>query len=280
VFRRPRGARKAVVAVIAAACLGGMAAAGFAGPPSAATAHGAVSLSAAQVSVAKAPPPVESIDCRHLKCVALTFDDGPGVSTGELLRVLSRAHVHATFFMLGIQVHAYPTLAKQVAAAGHEIADHTWDHKDLTQMSERKVKAEIARARAMILKVTGRAPQLFRPPYGSTTPEVARLAGALGMPEVLWDVDTDDWLYRHAPVVQANAVNAAFPGAIILMHDIYPSTVAAVPGIIKQLRAQGYTLVTVSQLFGTMKPGTEYFGSPKSASKPLLSAGPARHRKH
>ena len=131
-------------------------------------------------------------------------------------------------------------------------------------MSPREIKLEIARARTEIAHATGREPQLFRPPYGSTTHQVAVLAGALGMPEVLWDVDTVDWLYRHPMDVQRNAVNAAFPGAIILMHDIYPSTIAAVPKIIKLLRARGYTLVTVTQMYGRMKPGTEYFGRPGS----------------
>lgn len=241
--------------------------AGFAGGAAPTRAAGAINLSAVHRAA------VKPVDCRHLKCVALTFDDGPNRSTADLLKVLRRAHVRATFFMLGIQVQQFPQVARAVARGGHEIGDHTWDHKDLTRMSPHDVKVEIARARTEIAHATGREPQLFRPPYGSTTPTVARLAGALGMPEVLWDVDTQDWLYRHPHDVQHNAVGAAFPGAIILMHDIYPSTVAAVPAIIKQLRERGYTLVTVSQLYGRMRPGVEYFGMPSAKPKPQPSVG-------
>jgi peptidoglycan/xylan/chitin deacetylase (PgdA/CDA1 family) len=127
-------------------------------------------------------------------------------------------------------------------------------------MTPHQAKLEIARARTEMAHVTGHEPQLFRPPYGSTTHGVAVLAGRLGMPEVLWDIDTEDWLHRNPADVRRAAVKHAFPGAIILMHDIYPSTVAAVPAIIKALRAQGYTFVTVSQLIPHMKPGHEYFG--------------------
>lgn len=255
----PHGARRAALAALVIGALTGSLVAGLAPGPSR-TAAAAIRLSAVHGAAKPPAPALRPVDCRRLKCVALTFDDGPNRYTEGLLAVLRGAHVHATFFMLGIQVQAFPQVARDVARAGHEIGDHTWDHRDLTRMSARQVKLEMARAATEIAHATGRAPQLFRPPYGSTTSAVAALAGVLGMPEVLWDVDTQDWLYRHPIDVQRNAVKAAFPGAIILMHDIYPTTIAAVPQIIRQLRARGYTLVTVSQMFGHMKPGTAYFG--------------------
>lgn len=202
---------------------------------------------------------IPGVDCRRAKCVALTFDDGPDVYTEQLLRTLRGAHVRATFFMVGIQVQKFPRVARDVALATEEIGDHTWDHKDLTALSRHDARIEIARDRTAIGHATGMWPALFRPPYGSTNPMVAGLVGGQGMPVILWNVDTVDWRDRVASVVAQRAVSEARPGSIILMHDIYSSTVDAVPAIIKGLRQRGFTLVTVSQLLGSTRPGQTYF---------------------
>ena len=211
------------------------------------------------------PPPVATggrlpgVDCRRAKCVALTFDDGPDIYTERLLHTLRSAHVRATFFMVGIQVQKFPAVARHVAGATEEIGDHTWDHQDLTQISPHDARVEIARARTEIADVIGMLPALFRPPYGSMNPAVAAMVGSAGMPVIQWNVDTLDWRDRITNVVAQRAVNQARPGSIILMHDIYPSTVDAVPAIIKGLRQRGFTLVTVSQLLGSPRPGQTYF---------------------
>lgn len=202
---------------------------------------------------------VPGVDCRRAKCVALTFDDGPDNYTEQLLRTLRGAHVRATFFMVGIQVQKFPKVARDVALATEEIGDHTWDHKDLTALSRHDARIEIARARTAIGHATGMWPALFRPPYGSTDPTVAGLVGGQGMPVILWNVDTVDWRDRVASIVAQRAVSEARPGSIILMHDIYSSTVNAVPAIIKGLWQRGFTLVTVSQLLGSTRPGQTYF---------------------
>lgn len=264
------GRNQAAVAVITAGVLAGTVVAGV-GPGSSAP-HEHVSLVAGHpAKVVAARPPVGAslpvatgvrtpgVDCRRAKCVALTFDDGPDIYTDRLLRTLRGAHVRATFFMLGIQVRKFPAIARHVAAAGEEIGDHTWDHRDLTRLDPRAIRAEIAQAKAEIADVIRMEPAMFRPPYGSTNATVARAAGSLGMPEILWNVDTVDWRDRHAAVVAQRAVSDARPGSIILMHDIYGSTVDAVPAIIKGLRQRGFTLVTVSQLLGSPKPGRTYF---------------------
>lgn len=262
------------MAVIAAGALAGAVVAGFDTGPSAP--HPRLSLASAHtigsggaVKPAARPPvdaaPVATggripgVDCRRAKCVALTFDDGPDIYTEQLLRTLRDAHVRATFFMLGIQVQKFPTVARHVAAATEEIGDHTWDHKDLTLITPHDARIEIARARTEIADVIGMWPALFRPPYGSTNPTVAGLAGGLGMPVILWNVDTLDWKDRVAKIVAQRAVSEARPGSIILMHDIYSSTVDAVPAIIKGLRQRGFTVVTVSQLLGSTRPGRTYF---------------------
>ena len=233
--------------------------------------HDHLSLAAGHPTTIAARPPIGAalpvaagartprVDCRHARCVALTFDDGPDIYTDRLLGTLRAAHVRATFFMLGIQVQKFPAVARHVARAGQEIGDHTWDHQDLTQLSPEAARAEIARAKTEIADTIDMEPALFRPPYGSTDPAVAHLIGLLGMPVILWNVDTLDWRDRYADVVSQRAINEARPGSIILMHDIYPSTVDAVPTIIKGLRQRGFILVTVSQLLASTRPGQIYF---------------------
>ena len=261
---RPRfGPRRAVLVAAGVSALVAAITAGLSGPgstPQTGLGLAASTTRATAQTVHTHDARARAVDCRRLKCIALTFDDGPGPTTEQLLKILRGAHAHATFFMIGIQVQQFPRVARDVVRAGDEVGDHTWDHPDLDTLSPQRVRWEIAKARTEIIHATGVAPRFLRPPYGSTGPMVGSVAGSLGLPQVLWDVDTQDWLFRDQARVRTNAVSAAFPGAIILMHDIYPSTVAAVPGIIKQLRAEGYTLVTVSQLVGQMRPGTEYFG--------------------
>lgn len=268
------GRRQSAAAVIVAGALAGTIVAGVGHGSSAPHAH--LSLSSAHTLTARrivrpaarpplAPTPVAiggripRLDCRREKCVALTFDDGPDRYTERLLHTLRGAHVRATFFMLGMQVKQFPTVARHVAAATEEVGDHTWDHKDLTLISPHDARVEIARARTEIAAVIGMWPSLFRPPYGSINPKVAGLVGGLGMPVIQWNVDTLDWRDRNATIVAQRAVSEARPGSIILMHDIYPSTVDAVPAIIKGLRHRGFTLVTVSQLLGSTRPGQTYF---------------------
>lgn len=264
------GRRQAAAAVVAAGVLAGSVVAGIG--PSDSSPHSRLSLAGAHTVAVKpaarpplGPPPVATggrapgLDCRRAKCVALTFDDGPDIYTEQLLRTLRGAHVRATFFMLGIQVRKFPSVARHVAGATEEIGDHTWDHQDLTQISPHDARVEIARARTEIADIIGVLPAVFRPPYGSMNPAVAAMVGSAGMPVIQWNVDTLDWRDRYSNVVAQRAISEARPGSIILMHDIYASTVNAVPAIIKGLRQRGFTLVTVSQLLGPTRPGRIYF---------------------
>ena len=180
------------------------------------------------------------------KLIALTFDDGPNpTTTSQLLKILSDAKVSVTFFALGMEAQSYPELIKQESEQGHEVASHTWDHKDLVTLSPAQQKQEIESAQQLINNLTGKNVQLFRPPYGSYNASVLQQTS---LTAVNWSIDTNDWRYNtSAPVVQ-NALANAHDGAIILMHDIHPWSVGAVPQIIQELKKQGYTFVTVSQL--------------------------------
>ncbi len=196
------------------------------------------------------------------KLIALTFDDGPNPNTTpQLLKILTDAQVPATFFALGKEAQTCPQIIKEEADRGNEVASHTWDHKDLVTLSPDQQKQEIESANQLINKITGKNVTLFRPPYGSYNKSVL---SQTNLSAVNWTVDTNDWRYRtSAPVVQ-NVSTYAHDGAIILMHDIHQWSVDAVPQIIQNLKAQGYTFVTVSTLLtvqdGGAKPQQVYFG--------------------
>lgn len=211
------------------------------------------------------PPPAPGepspeVNCRKERCVALTFDDGPSArTTPRLLDILSAADAHATFFVLGSQAQAYPRLLRRVASDGHEIGNHSWSHPDLTRISASSARKQIDRTSRVIEKITGLRPVLLRPPYGARNTKVDALARAGGYSEVLWSIDTRDW-ENHSPKKIVAAAKKARRGSIILMHDIHPDTVDAVPAVIAALRKKGFTLVTVSDLLGSPKPGKRYYG--------------------
>ena len=178
------------------------------------------------------------------KLVALTFDDGPSAATtGRLLDILKEKGVKVTFFVLGIMVEKWPEVVQRAIAEGHEVENHTMGHKKFTRMNQGAVEWEIARAREVIEAVTGQGVKYLRTPYGIVT-DSSKL-----MPIVLWSVDPQDWKDKNAQTVRERVVGAVHDGAIVLMHDIYGTTVDAVAGIIDDLRAQGYEMVTVNELF-------------------------------
>ncbi|GAA2394984.1 polysaccharide deacetylase family protein [Nonomuraea africana] len=207
------------------------------------------------------------VDCEKDKCVALTFDDGPGPYTGELLEELRKAGARATFFTVGTNVAASPELVDAMREQGHLVANHTWSHRDLTKLSSSKITDAIGRAQSAISLEVGQTPTLLRPPYGAVNEQVTSIARKLGLALVNWDVDTTDGRERNPAAVARRAVAGAHPGAIILMHDVHRTTVEAVPAILRQLTAKGYTFVTVPELYGSagMQPGRIYY----SGKQPL-----------
>lgn len=203
---------------------------------------------------------VPGVDCsrKAARCVALTFDDGPGPYTDRLLATLRAASVPATFFMVGTSVRRFPAQARHVARAGMEICAHSWSHRDLTRLTPAGVAADFRRVSTVIRRATGVAVDCERPPYGAFDKTVlAKTNAAL----ILWTVDTLDWKYRDAARI-ARIASRAHPGDVILLHDIHPKSVAAVGAIIDRLRARGFTFVTVAQMAsrtGTLIPHVDYF---------------------
>ncbi|MCY9782820.1 polysaccharide deacetylase family protein [Nocardiopsis sp. EMB25] len=205
-------------------------------------------------------PVDDAVDCSdpETRCVALTYDDGPGGRTPELLDTLAEYDARATFFVTGVPVLEHPRTVRRAYAEGHEIANHTLSHPDLSAMGQGAARAELETVQAQVYRETGYTMDLMRPPYGATDDGVASVTEDMGLAQILWSVDTNDWKDRNASVVSGRALGGASDGAIILMHDIHGTTIDASHEIIRELDARGYTMVTVSQLLGTTTPGAAY----------------------
>ncbi len=205
------------------------------------------------------PPLGTKVDCSKVACAALTFDDGPGRRSGELLRMLVKANAPATFFMLSSTAANNKQTAAAIAAnPAMEIANHSISHPDLRNLSASGVSRQVVDAKQRLETQTGRTIDLFRPPYGSSNSTVRAAAASSGQAIIMWDVDTMDWSHRNSAKVVSIALRQVRAGSIILMHDIHSSTVDAVPNLIKALNQRGYTLVTVGTLLGTTKGGQTY----------------------
>ena len=185
--------------------------------------------------------------------IALTFDDGPWpTTTSQVLDVLKKNNVKATFFMVGKQVEKYPQLLKQVVAEGHAIGNHTWSHQ-YGQYDESAAAHELNDAAALFDKTTGVKTSLFRPPAGILNNGLAAYAQQKKYAVVVWSVDSKDWRY-HGTTTKAlleSVVKDAKPGGIVLLHDgggDRSTTVQALPQLITALQKRGYTFVTVPEL--------------------------------
>ncbi len=193
--------------------------------------------------------------------VALTFDDGPhGTYTNSILDTLSQYGVKATFFTLGSQAAAYPSVVQRAHSLGHEIGSHSYSHPDLNGCSATKIQNEISSTVSVLRTATGAGPTVFRPPYGNHNSTVR---GAAGVPLILWNVDTLDWKSKNASAVTSHVLSHASDGDVILMHDIYGSTAEAVKSIVPALLERGFRLVTVSELAKekgvSLNAGTVYY---------------------
>jgi peptidoglycan/xylan/chitin deacetylase (PgdA/CDA1 family) len=222
----------------------------------------ATSPSTARAAAAHgAPAGFGTVDCRKARCIALTFDAGPSEHSARLLDVLKEKKVPATFFLLGKRhIEKYPELVKRMAAEGHEVASHTWDHKILTRIKPAEIRAELEKPNDAIERLTGQTPTLMRPPQGRTNDAVHKISRELGLAEVLWSVTAKDYQTSDPKLIQQRVLKQSSRDGIILLHDLYPGTVPAVPGIIDALKERGYVFVTVPQLLapGKAEPGSVY----------------------
>lgn len=188
--------------------------------------------------------------------IALTFDDGPHPTlTPRLLDILKEKGVKATFFVLGQCVVANPAVLGRAAAEGHEIGNHSWDHKSLLKGGGSGVASEINQTNAAIENATGKKTSLVRPPYGATNASITkRLNEEFGLKVIMWDVDPLDWKVRNPAHVKDEILKATKPGSIVLSHDIHPTTIEAMAETIDALKAKGFKFVTVSELIAMDRP--------------------------
>lgn len=218
--------------------------------PIEATAGGGQAPAPAATPGATRPSTAVGPDCTTVTCVALTYDDGPGADTAQVVDAFTAAKAPATFFQLGRMIEANPEVAKQVASAGHEVGSHSFSHPNLVSISGDRLNKELSGTADIMETAYGRRPMIMRPPYGSHNARVDEVIRSTGAAIIQWDFDTNDWQTRSQSSTE-NAVvygGGAKANAIVLMHDIHPSTVAASPAILEGLQKKGVTLVTVSEL--------------------------------
>ncbi len=203
--------------------------------------------------------------------IAMTFDDGPHIeNTPRLLDMLKERGIKATFFVVGQCAAEYPQILKRIAEEGHEIANHSWSHPQLSKMGEGSVTDQLQRTHDVITQTTGIAPKIMRPPYGAFTPNQRGWANhKWGYKIILWDVDPLDWKIRNADHVKSVILKETVNGSIILSHDIHKTTIDAMPATLDGLAAKGFKFVTVSELIAMDKPATP---KPKASPAPKTPA--------
>ncbi len=199
-------------------------------------------------------PQEEKVSVEHIRknldpdkpMVALTFDDGPyDRVTNRIVRVLAKNDSRATFFVVGNRVERYADTMKNAFQKGNQIATHTFDHGDLSKMKKKQIRRELKRSFRVMKKINGENPTMLRPPYGNVNDKMRQ---TIQIPMIYWSVDTEDWASRNRDKVLSRCKSIK-DGDIVLMHDLYPSTAAAVEKLVPKLRKKGFQLVTVEELF-------------------------------
>lgn len=179
------------------------------------------------------------------KMIALTFDDGPGPYTDELLDGLEKLNAKASFFLVGEKIKSYPDTVAKIAEKGHLIGNHTYSHIKLTALSPDEIKKEIDKTNEEIKAITGEAPQFFRPPFGRYNSDTLNY---VDMISVRWSKDTIDWKYEDEERLYRYLIKNAGDGEIFLMHDVEKTTVKGVLRAIETLQKQGYKFVRADEL--------------------------------
>ena len=212
------------------------------------------------------------------RVIALSFDDGPSPYTPQVLSVLQQYGVPATFFAVGTQVAAYPQYTRMVVAAGDPVENHAWSHAELTTLTAAQIGAQVDRAQAEIASVIGAAPNCVRPPYDAFDQTVLTVVGARGLTTMSYSVAPSDWSRPGVTAIVNGVVGAAFPGAVVDLHDgggDRSETVAALPRIITALRAKGYGFVSIcGYLHARDKSAVYGFGQAPPTGSPVVSNTP------
>lgn len=205
-----------------------------------------VNTTAVNITAANLNESAEAVPSSEMKKISLTFDDGPHPKyTSEVLDVLKEKGVRATFFTVGYRAETLPHLILKARNQGCGIGNHTYNHKDLTKMSDADVVSDLEKCSEIIKSITGSYPTVYRPPFGNINKakETCISTKGIEMKKVMWDIDSADWRTKDVNTVVRNVCRDAKDGDIILMHDFYPQTVKALPLIIDKLREKGFEFV-------------------------------------
>lgn len=198
--------------------------------------------------------------------VGLTFDDGPTGSTSALLNVLRANGVRATMFNIGQNVQNNRSAAQAQVAAGMWVGNHSWSHAHMTSMSQSQMQSDLSQTSSAIQSATGIRPQLFRPPYGETNSTLQSVASSLGMRQVIWDVDSQDWNGASVSQIVSNASRLQ-AGQVILMHDGIQNTRDSIGQIVANLTSRNLCP-------GMISPSTGRAVAPDGATPPPGSTTP------
>ena len=202
--------------------------------------------------------------------IALTFDDGPKPGLTEpLIDLLVREKVPATFFVIGRNAAANPDIMRRIGQAGMELANHSYTHRNLTRLTSTEIAAEMAQTQAVIYALTGQRPRYMRPPGGAWNAKANTIARQWGLTPCFWTADVFGSEVVSAEQTAQSVIAQAKPGAIILMHNGKLSTLQALPTILRELRAKGYTFVTAALL-------AKHFNAARVAGRKAAQAVPKR----
>lgn len=217
------------------------------------------SVAALQQELASTYSWISPVNCSQQPCIALTFDDGPNAATtSQILSILEKENVHASFFVVGSRIAGNEALLRQMYTDGDEIGNHSWSHPDLTTLKPDQVRQQVVMTQQAVEAAGVPAPTLFRPPYGAVNKSVLSNIPLMVM---FWNEDPQDWAANSPEQVEQAVESSAKPGGVVDMHDIYQVTVDSLDPIIQKLKSEHYQFVTVSQLMG-LKPGQQgvYYG--------------------
>lgn len=222
------------------------------------TGVGAAIVAAVASGVAFAPPAppaagFDSVDCALVPCVALTYDDGPSSHTPGILDEAAARRASVTFFVVGQMVAARADVVARAVAEGHLVENHSWSHPELPGLTDPQIAAQIRDTTAVVERVTGVRPSVFRPPYGAYDD---RVLDAADLAAIIWDVDTLDWRQPSDDELIARAVDEPLPGSIVLQHDIQDVTARTAPAVFDGLIDRGFTLVNLRQIFDGELPAS------------------------
>mmetsp|Transcript_12423 Transcript_12423/g.12509 ORF Transcript_12423/g.12509 Transcript_12423/m.12509 type:complete len:235 (+) Transcript_12423:110-814(+) len=190
------------------------------------------------------------------KRLMLTFDDGPDLKwTPLLLDLLKMKGIKATFFLVGKNASDYPDLVKRMIDEGHEVANHTWNHVDITKLTPEILNEELSKTNSLIYEISQYTPKTFRPPYGNTNPRLNdKITKDFSMRVIKWSIDSLDWRGHTAEHIQKTVTQAVKTGDILLFHEGKQNTMKMLPNFLDDMISQGYLFVTAIEMLSHLDP--------------------------